>query len=338
MQKRFLFFFSIIILWSSASCTQNSATKINGVSLVAAPDSLLQKHVTPLLEVGANYACVMPFGFIKNTAHPQLIYNTQRQWFGETKEGVKQYIQVLQKNDVSIMMKPQIWIWRGEYTGLLEMTSEAHWVELEKSYLAFILDYAQLAQETNCSIFCIGTELELFVKNRPDFWDKLIKKIKTVYTGKLTYAANWDEYKRVPFWDKLDYIGIDAYFPVSHSKTPSISELKQGWEPWKKEMKTLSKNLDKPVLFTEYGYRSTDFTAKEPWNVEYHKANPNLTAQANALTALYAEVWSEPWMAGGFIWKWYHDHKNSGGISHNRFTPQNKPAEKIVKKFYKNEE
>ncbi len=336
MQNRFLLFFSFIILSSSTGCTQNSSTKINGVSLVAAPDSLLQKHVTPLLEIGSNYASIMPFGFIKNTSHPQVVYNTQRQWFGETKEGAKQYIQLLQKNDISVMMKPQIWIWRGEYTGLLEMTSEEHWVELEQSYSAFILEYAQVAQETHCTIFCIGTELELFIKNRPEYWKKLIAKIRTVYSGKLTYAANWDEYKRVAFWDQLDYIGIDAYFPVSHSKTPIITELKQGWEPWKIEMKTVSKNYNKPVLFTEYGYRSTNFTGKEPWNIDRNSSSSNELGQANALRALYSEIWSEEWFAGGFIWKWYHNHQEAGGTTNNRFTPQNKQAEIILKNQYKN--
>jgi hypothetical protein len=36
--------------------------------------------------------------------------------------------------------------------------------------------------------------------NRPKYWQELILEIRKVYKGKLTYAANWDEFKRVPFW------------------------------------------------------------------------------------------------------------------------------------------
>ena len=52
--------------------------------------------------------------------------------------------------------------------------------------------------------------------------------------------------------------------------------------------------------------------------------------------ALLEEFWEEDWFAGGFVWKWFHDHDNVGGKDNNRFTPQNKPAEQILKAFYKN--
>ena len=95
------------------------------------------------------------------------------------------------------------------------MTNEDDWQVLENSYTQFILLYAMLAQEIDAELFCIGTELEKFIEKRPQYWSNLIKEIKKVYKGKLTYAANWDEFKRTPFWSDLDYIGIDAYFPVS---------------------------------------------------------------------------------------------------------------------------
>ena len=50
----------------------------------------------------------------------------------------------------------------------LEMTSEENWIAFENRYSEFILTYAKVAQEKKVSLFfCIGTELELFVKNRP---------------------------------------------------------------------------------------------------------------------------------------------------------------------------
>jgi len=326
---------SIFILTISFlnSCAQKEI-HINGVSFVASPDTLNQKHIEPIVKLNANYAAIMPFGFIKNLQHPEVIYNSERQWFGETKEGVKQYVEKLHLNNILVMVKPQIWIWHGEYTGNLQMTSEEDWEVLENSYRNFIIDFAKVAEETQVDIFCIGTELEQFIIHRPDYWNDLIAEIKTIYKGKLTYAANWDEYKRVPFWKQLDYIGIDAYFPISDKKTPTIEEAKLGWKPWKEEMISVSTKANKKIIFTEYGYRSVNYSGKEPWKSDRNLGEVNLKAQENLTKALFEEIWKEEWFAGGFLWKWHIKHKGIGGNDNTMFTPQNKPVEKIIKENY----
>ncbi|MEM7483618.1 MAG: glycoside hydrolase TIM-barrel-like domain-containing protein [Bacteroidota bacterium] len=316
------------------SCNSQKAEKINGVSFVGSREEVTQNQVNPLLSINANYAAVMPFGFARDLHAPNVIFNTDRQWFGETRKGAKQYLELLQKNNVKIMLKPQIWVWKGEFTGDMIMKSEKDWETLEASYSDFILTYAELAQETKCEIYCIGTELEEFVKNRPEFWDKLIAKVRKVYKGKLTYAANWDEYGRTPFWDKLDFIGVDAYFPLSDEKFPTKEEMGSGWKKWKTDLVTASNKHGRPILFTEFGYRSMDYTAKKPWLVDEYDMTVNLEAQADATQVIFDEFWKEDWFAGGFVWKWFIHHSNSGGEKDNRFTPQNKPAEKVIRNFY----
>lgn len=316
------------------SCNSQIAEKMNGVSFVASGGSIEQHHVDPVLKVNANAAAIMPFGFIRDLKTPKIIFNTERQWFGETKAGAKQYIEQLHKNNIKVMLKPQIWISRGEFTGGLKMESEEDWNILEASYRDFIMTFADLAQEVQCEILCIGTELEQFVMQRPKFWNKLIRDIRKVYKGKLTYAANWDEYSRVPFWKNIDYIGIDAYFPLSEEKNPTLKQLKEGWQPHKDKIEELSDTVDKPVLFTEYGYRSMDYNAHKPWLVDRNKSNVNLEAQVNATQAILDEFWNENWFAGGYVWKWFTFHDKVGGDEDNRFTPQNKPAEQTLRTFY----
>lgn len=314
--------------------TSINPAKINGVSFVASRDSISKKNINPVLKIHANYASVMPFGFIKNLSHPEIEYDSNRQWFGETKTGVKQYVLALKEEGVYIMMKPQIWVWRGEFTGQINMTTEEDWKFLEDSYTKFIMDYAKLAQETDVEIFCIGTELENFIDKRPRYWKQLILEVRKVFKGKLTYAANWNEYDKTPFWSDLDYIGIDGYFPVSELKTPSVEDCKVGLLPWKTEMKAFYSTLKKPVLFTEFGYRSVDFTAKEPWRSDVEMDAVNLNAQTNATKAFFDSFWKEDWIAGGFIWKWFHDNESVGGPNDAWFTPQNKPVESIIKEIY----
>ncbi len=325
----------VVFYFLVSCCSAQVSEKINGVSFVASREEIAQEHIVEVVELHANHAAVMPFGFIKDINSPEIIFNTDRQWFGETKKGAMQYIELLHKNGIKTMVKPQIWIWKGEFTGTLKMASEADWKILESSYDNFIITYAEMAQESGSELFCIGTELEQFLLMRPEYWQRLIAKIRKVYSGKLTYAANWDEYPRVPFWQDLDYIGIDAYFPLSEEKTPSVAQLKAGWQKHKKNIKSLHGTCSKPVLFTEFGYRSTDQTAWKPWLVDRHEEPVNLAAQANATQAILEEFWPEDWFAGGYVWKWFIDHKKSGGEKDNRFTPQNKPAEGVLREFYK---
>lgn len=316
------------------ACNSPKVEKINGLSFVASGEKLSQDHVDPLLGVYANYAAIMPFGFIREPDSSNLFFNTEHQWYGETRQGVKQYIEMLHKNGVKVMLKPQIWIGRGEFTGNLSMKSEADWQKFETSYADFILLYAQVAQETNADLFCIGTELKTFVENRPDYWKDLIERVRKVYHGKLTYAANWDEFGKTPFWGQLDYIGVNAYFPLCDKQNPTVETLREGWQPWKEKLKTLSENLKKPMLFTEFGYRSMDFTGKKPWLVDRNQMKVNLGAQAQATQVIFDEFWNEDWFAGGFVWKWFMQHDQVGGDADNRFTPQNKPAETVIRNQY----
>ncbi len=329
-----LFKLLIAFLFITIQGCTSQTNKINGVSFVASAEAINETHVKPVVSVNANYAAIMPFGFIKSLKHPEIVFNTQRQWFGETKAGAKQYILELRKKHIKIMLKPQIWVWHGEFTGYIEMNSEVNWKALENSYSKFILEHAQLAQDVKAELFCIGTELEKFIENRPKYWSDLIVEIKKIYKGKLTYAANWDEFKRTPFWSDLDFIGVDAYFPVSEEKTPTINQLKVGWVPHKAVIKKYSETYNKPVLFTEFGYRSVDYSGKEPWKSDISMNVVNLEAQANTTQALFETFWNEDWFAGGFIWKWFHKHEHSGGAEDVFFTPQNKPVENLLRKQY----
>jgi hypothetical protein len=163
----------------------------------------------------------------------------------------------------------------------------------------------------------------------------LIKKIRTVYKGKLTYAANWDNYQTVPFWQELDYIGVDAYFPISDQKTPDLITIKTAWDRWKLELSTLSRKQNKQILFTEYGYISADYAGLEPWKNAGDDREVNQQAQHLLFKGLFDAVWQEDWMAGGFIWK-HHAEKSYRRGYEKRFTPQNKKAAQTIAKTYQN--
>jgi hypothetical protein len=312
-----------------------SQEKINGISFVASNREITSKAIDPIIAINANWVTLMPFAFMKSTTDTTIIYNDKHQWWGERKEGITKTTKDFHDKKIKVMLKPQIWIAKGDFTGHIKMSSEKNWKALEKNYENFILDYAKLAQTLECEMLCIGTELNTFVTNRPVFWNNLILKIRSVYKGKITYAENWDSYKKVPFWSGLDYIGIDAYFPLDPEKTPTIKALGKAWKPIKKEFILLSEKYNKKILFAEFGYQSKEYTAKEPWD-HSNQNNVNLKGQENAVAVILASFWNQDWFAGGFLWKWYDNHQEAGGNNDSDYTVQNKPAEKIVKTFYYN--
>ncbi len=73
---------------------------------------------------------------------------------------------------------------------------------------------AELAQANGVYMIVIGTEM-MGTSARTSDWEAVISAIKSVYKGKLTYASNWGfEPFQVQFWASLDFIGVDAYYPM----------------------------------------------------------------------------------------------------------------------------
>ena len=99
-------------------------------------------------------------------------------------------------------------------------------------------------------------------------------------------------------------------------------------------LRSLSRKFEKTILFTEYGYRSVDYAGREPWKSDRQEGGINMDAQLNLTEALFDEFWQEPWFAGGFVWKWFHDHQRTIELENNRFTPQGKPTEEFLRGWY----
>ncbi len=342
--KKYRFFWLILLLvWGcekeatvlqeTSTCNTGSETgeKINGISFVGPVHEIDASAFVPVQQVNSNYVTIMPFAFGSGTT-PALSWNGNS-WWGERDPGVIKCTEMAHAKGLKVMIKPHVYYWSGVWVGDFEMTHEADWQTFETAYRNYILHYAHLADSLGAASFSVGVEWKKFVAERPDFWSELIDTVRTIYHGDLTYAANWDAYLNFPHWDKLDYIGVDAYFPVASSAVPSVQEFKNGWEPHLQDLKNFSEMHNKPVVFTEFGYRSMEYNGLQPWDSSSGNVYSG-TAQANAYQAVLEQLWAQDWFKGGFIWKWYDYHHSAGGAGHNRYTPQNKPAEAILAHHY----
>lgn len=279
---------------------------------------------------GSNWVAIIPYGYSRE-GEPLVHFDADFQWWGEGQEGTIELIKLAKAAGFNIMLKPQVWLMRG-WIGDFDAGSEEDWKLWEESYGMYILAFAKMAEAESVAMFCVGTEYKIATAQRPEYWKRLIASVREVYSGKITYAANWNEYREVDFWQELDYIGIDAYFPLMQEDEPLIAELSAAWNPIKTDLKLLHQKYQKPVLLTEYGYRSVNGAAGNQWEQDGKPVNHN--AQRKAYLALYDALWHEPWMAGGFAWKW-HFKTNAGGPADSHYTPQGKPALEVISTVYR---
>lgn len=334
---RFLITFLLVSTYSFSFVPAPAVSvdaKIKGITLVAPPKPFTSNPIPNVESVNASWIAVVPFGFTRKGSNT-VQHNSPWQWWGETKEGIVEATKLAHEKGIKVMLKPQIYI-PGGWVGDLDFNSKKDWAVWEDSYREYIMHFVNIAIEQDVEMLCIGTEFKQAVKKREKFWRQLIKEIRKVYSGKLTYSANWDSFKDVPFWDELDYIGISAYFPLTDTKTPDKTELLKKWRPIVKDLKRYSRKIGKQILFTEYGYLSVDGCAYRAWELEkkVNQLSINEQAQANAIEGILSSFWQQDFWAGGFLWKWFPNGMGHEGYPEKDYTPQNKLSEKTLAKWY----
>jgi hypothetical protein len=199
------------------------------------------------------------------------------------------------------------------------------------SYTAFIGHYATMAQGLGVEQFAVGSELGSISDDRPG-WLQVISEVRARYHGTLLYAAGPDEAIRVPFWDALDMIGIEAYFPLGTAPTTDVAALQQSWEPIRAEMAAASARYGRKILFTEAGYVSQEGTTTQPAN--YLLGTPPSEAeQAAAYQALLATFSGEPWWEGVYWWVW-NNLPDDGSDHATNYSPRGKAAEGVIRDWW----
>lgn len=213
--------------------------------------------------------------------------------------------------------------WRGE----IKPPSWAKWFS---SYRHYILTVAGWAQRYRVSIFSVGSEL---ISTEPftGRWDRLISAVRRVYHGKLTYSANWDHYRYVQFWNKLDYIGMNSYYDLARHNQSPVQNVVARWKPIQTRIFRFADVIGKPVLITEIGWDNLQNTLRKPWDyVGSGKIEP--AVQLTAYRA-FVRAWRglpARYFAGAFIWEWYPGAKPT---DYGSYSLQGEPALKLVSRW-----
>ena len=301
-----------------------------------------------LRAAGANYTAVMATWFVQTSNSTTIAPNSN----SPTDAAVVAAIQNLQAQGITVTLKPHVDSldnnWRGQFTWPASDTTTAQqqaWLTAWfTSYEAFILHFAQIAAENNVGILVIGTEFAQLTGNTcagscRTYWDQyVINPLRTNYPNLLlVYGANatsaGDEFTKVTFWDDVDIIGVDGYFPLTNHADPTLAELVSAWtnasanknnfNPEQALQNLQSAHPTKPLIFSELGYMSTAGTNEEPYNYS-HAGAYDQTEQANCYEAFF-EVFSpeSSWMKGVFWWDW---SVSAPGANDTGYSPQGKSA------------
>lgn len=312
----------VIFVFANKGFVPTFNQPIQGFSFTGVSYEMPSSEIDKVKSTGANWVCFMPYAYVN--ARNMLRDTFAGQWWGETENGIRQSVQWSKARGLKVCVKPHLWFLNGVFNGDFSPHSNEDWMMFEQRYAQYVLKFAVMAEQEKADLFCIGVELKNFVKERPQFWVNLIDDVRKVYSGKITYAANWDNYEQIPFWHKLDVIGIDAYFSFSDDKEPNVNVLVAAMRKKSADLRGFAEKCKRQIIFTEYGFRSEEFCCSKPW--EYKAAKPtNNNCQLNAYLAFNKVFYKQPWFGGGFIWKWFAtEHRKEEGPG--GYNLQGKPA------------
>lgn len=189
------------------------------------------------------------------------------------------------------------------------------------SYERFIAHYAAIAAAHGAAGLVIGSELGSTESWR-DRWYHLISRVRKLFAGRVIYSANWDHYRTVSFWERVDVLGVTGYFELTEDPDASVAALTAAWAAPRRALVAAAKGRGLPLWLTEVGYVSRDGAARQPW--EYTSgAAIDLEEQRRAFAALAAAWSGEPALDGLFVWEW---GGGPGGPKDGGYTPRGKPA------------
>ncbi|MFH1784756.1 MAG: hypothetical protein ABH868_07725 [bacterium] len=309
------------------------------------PDGFIRNNSDESLEnmsfTGANYVALIVTQYMSGQTTSSVYSKPTRT---PTDVAIAHAIDKAHELGMNVMMKMHIDVEDGTWRGDITPSDTNAWFN---SYNTAIVHYAQIAQAhyQPGDVVCVGTELRSMSRDYDSNWTAIINNLQLSFSGELTYAANWDEYTDVSFWDELDYAGIDAYFALSDLQDPSLQNLLDGWlyydgnaryvngpRQWVNEIEAWQSSINKPVIFTEIGYRSKDQAAMEPWDWE-NGAVYNGELQARCYEAAFLTFKDRTWFKGLFFWSWFTG-PDAGHFGETLYTPQNKPAENTLTIYY----
>ncbi len=213
------------------------------------------------------------------------------------------------------------------------------------SYRRFVIHYAQIAAGHKAAMLSVGSELTS-TEQQTERWQDLIKVVRKVYHGPLTYSASAESFEAVSFWDDLDVVGVSAHQPLvgaeragssvassaqagSAPAAVSDAELERGLTGFTTRLAKWALARNKRYLLTEVGFPAQAHAALRPWDLQTASpADPLL--QLRCYRALYRAFQGDPRLLGLYD-RWFDDADANNALH----SPRGKPAQEVLRHWFK---
>lgn len=266
---------------------------------------------------GVDAVAVVPYG-----SYRQGEAGVTNGWETDDEDLYVALMKVAHARGIRVLLKPQLWVMPGMFPGAIRIDDAGArriWFE---SYRRFILRWARVAERGHADLFAVGTELEKLSGEEQE-WRRVVTEVRKVYGGPLTYAATQGpDFEKLAWWDAVDYIGLNEYYPLPDSLDFSgVLEKAEG----------VQKRFGKPLILTEVGFASVAGSHREPWSEP--RREPDWAHQVRCYEALMKAFWGKPWFYGMYPWK-VSAHGDVGPEDRS-LTPWKKPAMGVLERYYK---
>ncbi len=287
---------------------------------------LMARSLEEVQRLGVTWVAIHPYAGVRRDGTVR-----SRTAFGSGY--LERAVELADRAGVRLFWKPHLAYW-GSFTWRGDIDfgdDEEAWHRFFAGYSQFIVDQARFAQRAGVELFAVGVEVEKTTRYETE-WRHLIAAVRQVFSGEITYAANWDTLDRVPFWDAVDLIGVHAYFPLAEENDPGRESLRRGWDRPLAQLEELSSRFRKPVLVAEVGYNRSPDAARAPWEHTIRNSVQSRTLRQRLIEVALERLEATPFIRGMFWWKWM-----PGDPRHDRnFSMKDPEAREALRRYWGN--
>ena len=165
---------------------------------------------------------------------------------------------------LGVILVPHLRLDDGQWRGRLAPQNPAQFFA---DYGRAINAVATIAEEQCVEGVSIGIEfasLTGVAEHAPRF-RALIRDVRTRFGGEVVYSANWDEIATVQFWDAVDHLGVNAFFPLASAATDDEAALLARANEIVSALDAIGQATNKTWWVTEVGFKATPASYVEPW-------------------------------------------------------------------------